>query len=30
MSMADRLDHEKTPAESHYCCDRNNRYVRVE
>jgi hypothetical protein len=23
MSMADRLDHEKTAAESHCCCDRN-------
>jgi len=23
MLMADRLDHEKTAAESHYCCDRN-------
>jgi hypothetical protein len=23
MSMAARLDHEKTAAESHYCCDRN-------
>ena len=23
MSIADRLDHEKAAAESHYCCDRN-------
>jgi len=23
MLMAARLDHEKTAAESHYCCDRN-------
>jgi hypothetical protein len=23
MSMVDRLDHEKTATETHYCCDRN-------